>query len=259
MIKLLTCETWVSRNDFYAYTTANASKFPNLLIDRSMCQDPFLDQYQPVNKAKAIISGLCRGLSNKLSKNDTIKYVTKVPNLVLKKIYGGQQKVLQQVSTRNDWYFGVAILRVDDIVDSHLLASNKYTTPRQFVHNPSVTPYPPNLAHNPTPVAAADISESVSYVGSCRYIGSNSTCIDYNHNYHFYHRRQSCMYKGGLKVAECVFVQRNAFGGTNPSNPRPLNPANAPLLNSSDWGNTKMNIQGIELNKQQASNIVSKF
>ena len=88
MYRIITCETWVSRRDYYLYAMNNTSYVPHLLVDRSMCQDPYLDQFQShTANASPLISGLCRGLSGFVSKNDVVIYITRVPTSVLRLIF----------------------------------------------------------------------------------------------------------------------------------------------------------------------------
>ena len=225
-----------------------------------MCQDPFLDQFQAINNAEPVISGLCRGLSNRLQVNDILIYITKIPISVLRQIglYNNQQLPV---------YLGVAILKVDRIISSHSAAANTFAA-RQYIASPNYTPFPPNLAHNPRPIAALKRSACVTYKkvktknNHWQYrpiIGSNAIQSEYQSNYTLYHQRQQNMYSNPLPVALCSFLRTNPFMGGNIQNPRPLDPSNAPIITPADWGGCPINIQGICLNPTYANNIMKKF
>jgi len=57
----LTFESWVTKLQLYEYAQHRTECVPNLLIDRALCEEPFLDAFaaSPAER-RAVISAICR-------------------------------------------------------------------------------------------------------------------------------------------------------------------------------------------------------
>jgi hypothetical protein len=142
---LLTFESWVTKWDWYHYALAHPEHVPYLLIDRALCEEPFLDAFADSPAVRQpVISGVCRERKN-FTAGASFMYRTKIDPRVAE---------LLGLNKRQTLYFAVAALGVVNVVESHELASRCFS-PRRYVVAPKVTPYPPNLVHAEEPVAAA--------------------------------------------------------------------------------------------------------
>jgi hypothetical protein len=255
-IKLLTCETWVTRASWHDYAIANPSLVPHLLVDRSICQEPFLDQFAPPGETpRPLISGLCRKLKN-FSLGDIFIYITRVDPALFSTLG-------IPAGSGPSCYFPVAALQVKHVHSSHLKAARTFT-PRRYVSAPLITPYPPNLAHNPTPRAAADAgasavfrtssSRAVRLGGKCgqrvlsiqsQLIWTKNSNAAYLANYRHYHARQKT---STLRAAECCLLA-----------PAPLNPPTASIFPTQIAGWRPLNIHGRILSAGEAKTILKKF
>lgn len=234
MIKLLTCQTWVTRRDWFAYARHHPGQVPFLLVDRSPCTDPFLDPYASSEERRPIISGLCRGLKH-FRLGDSYIYITRVDPSVCRDL---------GISTAS--YLGIAALTITSVHASHAAAAATFTS-KHYVVAPVLTPYPPNLAHDPQ-MPAAVLRESciVSLKSDHSAVHSTPDCstdAEWRQQVKFYHWRQK---QRQLHVAECRLHQ---VGGRDVLQ---LNPEHAPVFTPDDWGSKQMNVHGIELQAMQA-------
>jgi hypothetical protein len=141
---LLTFESWVTQWGWNHYARAHPEHVPHLLIDRALCEEPFLDPFAPSPTVRQpVISGVCRGRKN-FTPGDSFIYRTKIDPRVA---------ALLRLNGRLPHYFAVAALRVVKVIESHELASRCFS-PRRYVVAPELTSYPPNLVHAEEPVAA---------------------------------------------------------------------------------------------------------
>ena len=234
MIKLLTCQTWVTKWVWFAYAQQHQGQVPFLLVDRSPCTDPFLDPYASSEERRPTISGLCRCFKN-FRQDDTYIYITRVDH-----------RVCRALSIPTASYLGIAALTVVKVYNSHAAAASTFTS-RRYVVAPALTPYPPNLAHDlHTRVAVLRESCIVSLEHDDRtvhYTPDCSTDAQWWKQVKFYHMRQK---QRQLRVAECRLQQVSGRDALQ------LNPAHAPVLTPADWGSEQMNINGIELQATQA-------
>lgn len=241
MIKLLTCQTWVTKWDWFAYAQKHPEQVPFQLVDRSPCTDPFLDPYASSEERRPIISGLCRCIKN-FQKGDNYIYVTRVDH-----------RVCRALNIPTASYLGIAALTVVKVHASHAAAAATFTS-RRYVVVPALTPYPPNLMHDlHTRVAVLRESCIVSLEHDDRtvhYTPDCSTDAQWWEQVKFYHLRQK---QRRLRVAECR-LQR--VGGCDVLQ---LNPAHAPVFTSADWGGEQMNINGIELQAALADQLCQRI
>jgi hypothetical protein len=137
----LTYHSWVSEWPWYEYARRHPEDVPYLLIDRALCEEPFLDVFaaSPAER-QPVISGVCRCRKPKVG--DRFIYRTKINSLVAKQL--GVPPL----------YFVVAAMRVEKVYKSHEAASCDFT-PRRYVTAPDPTPYSPNLVHALESVATA--------------------------------------------------------------------------------------------------------
>jgi hypothetical protein len=237
MIKLLTCQTWVTKRDWFDYAQQHPKQVPFLLIDRSPCTDPFLDPYASSEEQRPIISGLCRCLKH-FQKGDIYIYVTKV-----------NSSVCQNLSIQTGSYLGIAALEVEKVHISHAAAAATFA-PRRYVVAPILTPYPPNLAHDPQMPAAVFRESciiSLKYGSSAvHYTPDCSIDAQWRQQVKFYHYRQK---KEQLHAAECRLLQVSGHDVLQ------LNPSCAPVFTPADWGGKQMNVNGIELQVTQAEKL----
>lgn len=281
--KILTCETWVKEKSWFEYATSKEQGklvVPYVLADRSMCQDPFLDPYeQCIESAIPVISGCCRYLSNSLEVGDILIYIANINKNVAMMITKSDTVPSSLKENLNNnkikaIYFGVALLRVKEIISSHQEAAKKFTK-RKYIDMQKLTTHPPNLSHCPTSCAAVPIKSSITYTEKenkqeiVQYVSvdpGNATKDQYNKNYSWYHARQKPgeskkRAKDGLKVALCEFVIKNPINGfKNPCCPRHLNiTKTTPVITSEDLDGRKVNVSGLTLNPEQLGKIITKF
>ena len=237
MIKLLTCQTWVTRRDWFDYAQQHPEQVPFLLVDRSPCADPFLDPYASSEERRPIISGLCRCLKH-FQKDDIYIYITKVDPLVC-----------QKLGIQTGSYLGIAALKVNKVHISHAAAAATFTS-RRYVVAPVLTSYPPNLAHDPKMPAASlrgNCIVSQKYDSSAvHYTPDCSTDAQWRSQIKFYHNRQK---EKQLHVAECSLKQVEGCEALQ------LYPEYAPVFTPADWGGKQMNVNGIELQATQADKL----
>ena len=236
--KLLTCDTWVTRWDWFTYARQHQGQVPFLLVDRSPCPDPFLDPYVSSQERRPIISGLCRCLKN-FRRGDTYIYITHVDRRVC-------HALSIQTENTTPCYLGIAALTVVHVHDSHAAASATFL-PRPYVVAPAPTSYPPNLAYDPhMPAAVLRESCIVSLKrakSTVHCTPDRSTDAQWRQQVRFYHIRQK---KDQLRAAECRLHQ---VGGRDVLQ---LNPAHAPVFTPADWGGAQMNVYGIKLQATKA-------
>ena len=224
---LLTFESWVTKWPWYDYARRHPEHVPYLLIDRALCEEPFLDAFAPSpSERRPVISGICRGRKN-FNIGDRFIYRTKI-----------DPRVASHLGLHHPppVYFAVAALRVVEPYDSHEIASRRFS-PRRYVTAPKPTPYPPNLVHAAEPVAAV-LRESC-IVFRARTPNSSDIALgqrepltpfesveqDRINTYAGYRDR---MRTKALRAARCqveIVNGREALA---------LNPANAPVLTSAD-------------------------
>lgn len=238
IIKLLTCQTWVTEWDWFAYAQQHQKQVPFLLVDRSPCTDPFLDPYSSSEERRPIISGLCRCLKN-FRKGDIYIYITRVNRRVCRALGIPMKNTMP-------CYLGIAALTVVHVHDAHAAAAATFTS-RRYVVAPAPTTYPPNLAHDPQ-MPAAVLRESciVSLKrdkSTVHYTPDRSTERQWRQQVKSYHWRQK---KQQLCVAECRLQQVSGCDALQ------LNPVHAPVFTPADWGGRRMNINGIILQATEA-------
>lgn len=237
--KVLSFDSWVTRSDWYAYAARNRAKVPHILVDRSPCTDPFFDPFQPPGEQRPVISGLCRCWKG-FRPGDRYAYITRIHPKVAAKI--GRLRVAS-----GPCYLIVAVLEVIDVWTSHSAASKDFSL-RQYVVEPSTTPYPPNLAHAGSPVAAVARTACIVHAATPRkgkrpivraLTPDESTDKKWRAQYQSYRLRQSNL---NLLAARCKFVSIDGVDLLC------LDPSQAPLIDEKAWataGNKKMNSQGI--------------
>ena len=159
---LLTYQSWVTEWRWYDYARRHPHCVPNLLIDRALCEEPFLDAFAatPAERQPGI-SGVCR--CRKPKEGARFIYRTRIDPHVAEALGVPQ---LQP-------YFVVAALRVEKVYESHEAASRHFT-PRRYVAAPNPTPYPPNLVFAPEPVATVRRESCIVF----RAIPEDSLTID---------------------------------------------------------------------------------
>jgi hypothetical protein len=247
MIKILTCQTWVTMQAWFTYARHHPEQVPFLLVDRSPCTDPFLDPYASPQDRRPIISGLCRVklIKKDLKQGNTFIYITRVARQVCRDL---------KIPTTDErhTYLGIAALKIVKEHPSHECAAKTFTS-RRYIVAPDPTPYPPNLVHDlddlRTCVAVRRESCIVSYVvpqkRGEKIVKKTVHCTpdQLNDNHEWgkqvgrYHIRQK---KNQLPVAECCLEAIQ------------LDPAHAPVFTPADWGGEQMNLPGIELDAEKA-------
>ncbi len=246
--QLLTCQTWVTMRDWFIYARHHPEQVPFLLADRSPCTDPFLDPYAlSKEKRRPLISGLCRCIKDF---HDFYIYVSRVDDWVCRAL---------GIPTGS--YLGIAALKVVEVHESHADAAATFM-PRRYVVAPVLTPYPPNLAHDPgAPAAVLRESCIVSLdsdadcmldcsTGVHHYTPDASTDDQWEKQFTFYHEREQ---DRRLLVAECRLVQVSEREALQ------LNPAHAPVFTPADWGGTRMNVNGIKLSAAKADELFQRI
>jgi hypothetical protein len=234
--KVLSFESWVTKADWFKYALSNRDKVPHLLCDRSPCQDPFFDLFAPsVSGRRPMITGLCRCLKH-FEKGGRYIYVTRFCTPAAKH-FG-----LDTGDGRR--YLGVASMIVERDAESHEGAAREFQ-PRRYVVSPFRTPYPPGLAHDEEPVAAAYREscivhrDSKSCSSSKRQVAltpDESTPQDWHNEYSAYHKRQ---FQCALRAAFCKFeliVGREALA---------IKIEEAPVLSPEHWEGKQLNVNGV--------------
>jgi hypothetical protein len=259
--KLLTCETWVTRKQWYEYAKAHPRCVPpeHLLVDRSPCQEPFLDPFAACPEERSpIISGLCRGLK-RFQKGKRYLYVTRIDRRLYKELGIDASDNLPR-------YFGVA-LRVVKVFPSHEAAAGAFS-PRRYVVAPRATPHPPNLVPTPRPdaatarascivftpsekMAAWDDAEVVEFGGFDRPVTpADSTARLWRRHYEAYHQR---MKDKRLRAAFCQ-IERTDSGEA-----LELSPGVAPILTQDDWGGRQMERMGLFIDDAVADRLSKRI
>ena len=150
-------------------------------------------------------------------------------------------------------YLGIAALTITSVHESHKAASATFIL-RHYVMAPALTPYPPNLAHDPhmpsvvqreSCVVSLKQRNSIVY-----YTPDRSTDAQWNQLVKTYYLRQK---QRQLLAAECRLHQ---VGGRDVLQ---LNPEHAPVFTPNDWGGTQMNVNGIELQVTQADHLCHRI
>jgi len=223
---LLTYYSWVSEWPWYEYARHHPARVPSLLIDRALCEEPFLDVFaaSPAER-RPVISGVCR--CRKPRVGDRFVYRTRIDPL------GGKQLGIDQLPPL---YFVVAAMRVEKVYESHEAASCQFT-PRRYVTAPNPTPYPPNLVHAPNPVAAvcrescivfrAPGSSAIDPTKRTPLVPSESTESDRQNTYCGY---REMMHRRKLHAALCRIDLVNGREALA------LDPARAPVLSADECG-----------------------
>jgi hypothetical protein len=233
--KVLTFESWVTESEWFRYAKAHPTEIPKMLSDRSQCQDPFFDLFAPsARDRQPMITGLCRCFRN-FNLGDRYVYVTRLcGEAALERGLGPQG---------GPWYLGVASMIVMKVDSSHERAASHFST-RRYVAVPSETPYPPGLAHNAEPVAAASRDSCIVHTefevcGSApkelALTPSQSTPDQWRKQYSDYHRRQV---DKKLRAAFCKF---EVIDGREALATRF---ENAPVMSRADWEDKTQNVTG---------------
>jgi hypothetical protein len=240
--KLLTCQTWVTEWSWFDYAKKHREQVSFLLVDRSPCTDPFFDPYaSSVEKRRPIISGLCRCIKN-FHQGDTYIYITRV-NLKVCHELG--------IPTENSMatYLGIAALTVVKVYESHAEAVSTFSS-RRYVVAPTPTPYPPNLAHESDTRAAVWRKSCIVSLrrdhSSVHYTPDCSTDDQWRQQVRFYHWREK---EKHLRVAECSLQHVDGREALQ------LYPEHAPIITPSCWGGNQLNINGIELQAECATQL----
>lgn len=214
--KLVTYESWIYNERWWKYQQLRQDLIPYAFIDRSPCQDPYLDHFRPAEEATPLVSGLCRTWKN-FHEGMTLIYLSLAGKRVL-------QAMGNDTSKR---YFAVAALRVKKVWDSHEEYASSCPE-RSYVSEPSPTPFPPNLAVEPSmPNAKAQEGCILHDANDRAVIGNEVGEQMYRANLKEYFVRNR---KKNLNVAECEFIQ-------TPSGryARNLLPEDAKVLEPADW------------------------
>jgi len=242
-IKLLTFESWVTRQYFYDYAVGHREHVPLLLVDRSPCQDPFFDPYASSSEERRpLISGLCRGIKW-YQEGDQFIYISRID-------YKVSQELGIHINLPGPYYFGVVMLTVKKVWDSHAKAAKDFE-PRRYVVAPLETSYPPNLAHAPETVAAVARESSISYdTQRMPHTPPDATDQLWQEQYSGYHHRMTTKM---LRVAECQVVRINGAEAFQ------LDPGRAPVFTPADWGGRSMNVMGLKIEEQIADRLRSRI
>lgn len=223
-----TFETWVTHRDWFTHATLNPAAMPHLLVDRSQCTDPFLDQFTPVAAARPLLSGICRRRT-RYPIGGRIIYVTRIDRRILPLLHR------QATSPTRSLYLVVAALSITEIHATHRDAANTFS-PNRYAPEPTLTPFPPNLVHLPYPGAAlargSCITHDVTTTRPTPHTPRTSTAIMHRRHYAAYRSREP-----GLPVAECRFLRGIRY----------LDPSNAPMISPSAWGGNPMGRRGLRV------------
>ena len=236
LTKLLTFQTWVTDARWYDYAVAHPDLVPYPLIDRSPCQDPFFDPLSDPQGRRPVISGLCRGRAMKnLTVGDRFIYLTRMAGRVARD--------LGLATRQGRAYIAVAALRVVRVWPSHQRAAAHFM-PRQYVAMPKLTPYPPNLAFENRPAAAAARQCSVIHDEHDKWhLPDDATDRMWTRQYLAYRTRQV---RGGLTAAECEIESEEGRACLQ------LHPALAPVITPDWWGGVQMNVMGLRIPEELA-------
>jgi hypothetical protein len=234
--RLLTFQSWVFRVGWYNYALARPNLIPFPLIDRSPCQDPFFDALADPHQRRPVISGLCRArYMRNFQVGDRYIYIAHIA--------AGVATRMGLDHSPGPIYFGVAAMRVTKVWQSHEEAAAEFT-PRQYVASPTPTPYPPNLAFDIHPVAAAARVCSIIFDDHDRpHLPDDATDRMWRRHYLGYRTRQI---QNSLRAAECEF---EVVGGRQCLQ---LMPDQAPVITPDWWGDHQMNVLGVRIPEQVA-------
>lgn len=243
MYKLLTFESWVTRKEWFQYAQKHPERIPYPLVDRSPCSDPFFDPFSSINDRRPLISGLCRGLRN-FNIGDTYIYVTRVD----RKIY---KDLRLEDDGQGPLYFGVAALEISKLYSSHEEASAAYA-PRQYVVNPSLTNYPPNLAFNPChkswPEVATHHESCITFDKENKPLTPEEATLEqWQYHCNVYYIRQKIK---KLRAAECRV--KSLLG----QEALKLDVHAAPIFSPLDWGGRRLNVQGLRLDENTGQKLI---
>ncbi len=224
---LLTFESWVTKWEWYIYARDQRHWVPYLLVDRSLCEEPFFDAFarSPAER-QPVISGICRVRKN-FEVGDKFIYRTRVDPRV-------RESLRLYPATR---YMAVAAMVVTEVSKSHEDASLRFL-PRRYVVAPVLTAYPPNLVHASAPATAVDRRSCIVFKareqGSAITPGERrpltpvrSTEEDRRSTYSGYHDR---MLKRRLRAALCKMEVVNGCEALV------LDPLSAPVLTADEYG-----------------------
>lgn len=231
----MTFESWVTRNAWYRYARSVPHEVPYLLVDRSPCCDPFFDPFADSATERApTISGLCRRWK-RFQPGLRVVYITRLNRRVA-------EAMNRPIATTGAVYLMVAALEIVDIIESHAIAARAFKN-RRFVARPSVTPYPPNLAHSKATRAAVARNACIVHDDKKRaHTPLTSTNVMWKNAYARYEERQR---KYGLRVALCKIIKSDGRDALC------LDAAKAPILRQSDWENagitSNMNVNGLHI------------
>ena len=227
---ITTFESWVTRFEWYSYAARHRAAVPHVLVDRSQCTDPFLDQFNPTAIARPLLSGLCRPRSS-YQVGGRIVYLTRVDRRVLSEL--GRSPPTDSGAL----YFLVAALRIGVVHATHRDAAKTFSS-GHYAPDPNPTPYPPNLSHAAYPGGAlargSCITHDVTAASPRAHTPATSTTRMHRFHYEFYRKRGR-----RFPVAECTFER----GG------RILDPQLAPILSRECWGGRKMNQRGLRIDE----------
>lgn len=229
--RLLTFQSWVLYVRWYEYALAHPAMVPFVLTDRSPCQDPFFDPFADLQQRRPVISGLCRArYMRNFQVGDRYIYIAHIAP--------GVARRLGLDAAGGPLYFGVAALRVTQVWESHEQAAAEFA-PRQYVAIPTPTPYPPNLAFENRPVAAAARVCSIVFDDRERpHLPDDADDRMWARHYLSYRTRQI---RSRLRAAECEF---EVVDGRHCLQ---LLPAQAPVITPDWWGGDQMNQLGVRI------------
>jgi hypothetical protein len=223
-----TFESWVTRGAWFQYATAQPNLVPHPLVDRSQCSEPFLDQFQPVQSARPLLSGICRRRT-RYDRDARIVYVTRIDPSVLRHLSRRLPAEIGPV------YFVVAALSLHCVHASHADAAGTFAPGRYGPHAQQAA-FPPNLVHLQYPGAALSREFCVTHDVLAKpprpHTPWTSTPAMHRNHYAAYRRREH-----GLPVAECRFIDGRRF----------LDPKSAPLVTPAAWGGQRLGRRGLRL------------
>jgi hypothetical protein len=148
-------------------------------------------------------------------------------------------------------YLGIAALKVIKVHASHEKAAETFER-RRYVVAPDLTPYPPNLAHDPQMPAAVHRESCIVSLGlKTHYTPDRSTNAQWRLQVKFYHDDRQKQRR--LHAAECRLHQVDGRDVLQ------LKPEHAPVLTPADWGGARMNVNGIELQETQADQLCQRI
>ena len=226
-VKILTYESWLTRAAWFRYATNHPDLVPCALVDRSACQEPFLDVLEPeIGKRRPLISGICRGFQPSLGQR--ILYLTRLcPEA--KHLY----------APGADWpvYMASALLEVSRVYENHDAAAITFD-PGHYISMEKKTPFPPNIIPYSIPPSPMPQESCVVYVGDRAYLGVDVSISDYSGSVEHYHKRAQGF--GGfkrkreqLRVAETIALAAWT------------SPEEAPIISKVLWNPKQMNCMGL--------------